>query len=102
MKRAGRRLLESQLHAGVYRGILAEVIVAAVRRDERHSQHPDRYPKLRQSYHGNKAVEIHSDYARATYEQFIAQTTKVGDIVTDIAKESYRPFEGMLAKSAGR
>jgi len=50
----------------------------------------------------DKAVEIHSDYALATYEQFIAQTRKVGDIVTDIAKESYRPFEGMLAKSAGR
>lgn len=48
----------------------------------------------------DKAIEIQTDYARSTYEGFVAQTTKFGELVTNIAKESYKPFEGILAKTA--
>ena len=38
----------------------------------------------------------------STYEHLVAQSTKVGEIVTDVAKESCKPFEGMLAKVGGK
>ncbi len=45
-----------------------------------------------------KAIEIQSDYAKTAYEGVIAETTKLGALYTDLAKESCKPFEGFLAK----
>ena len=45
-----------------------------------------------------KAIEIQSAYAKSAYETFVAEATKMGELYTDLAKESYKPFEGMVAK----
>ena len=45
-----------------------------------------------------KAIEVQTDYVKTTYEGFVAQATKIGELYAEIAKESYRPFEGYLAK----
>jgi hypothetical protein len=44
------------------------------------------------------AIAIQSDYAKTAYEGFVAEATKLGELYTDLAKETYKPFEGMLAK----
>ena len=50
-----------------------------------------------------KAIEVQSDYVKSAYEGFVAQTTKLGGLYTDLAKETYKPLEGILAKvAAGR
>jgi len=46
-----------------------------------------------------KAVEVQSDYVKAAYEGFVAQTTKFGALYSDFAQEAYKPFEG-LSKAA--
>jgi len=48
----------------------------------------------------DKAIEVQSDYAKTAYEGFVAQTTKLGELYTDLAKETYKPLEGILAKVA--
>ena len=45
-----------------------------------------------------KAIEIQNDYFKSAYEGFVAEATKIGELYTDIAKETYKPFEGVLAK----
>jgi hypothetical protein len=35
---------------------------------------------------------------KTSYEGFVAQATKLGELYADLAKESYKPFEGYLAK----
>ena len=45
-----------------------------------------------------KAIEVQADFVKTTYEGFVAQATKIGELYADIAKESYKPFEGYLAK----
>ena len=45
-----------------------------------------------------KAIEVQSEYAKTSYEGFVAEATKLGELYTDLAKESYKPFEGLLAK----
>jgi hypothetical protein len=45
-----------------------------------------------------KVIEVQSDYVKTTYEGFVAEATKLGELYTDLAKESYKPFEGFLAK----
>lgn len=47
-----------------------------------------------------KAIEVQSDYVKTAYEGFVAEATKMGELYTDLAKESYKPLEGMLAKVA--
>ena len=45
-----------------------------------------------------KAIEVQSDYVKTAYEGFVAEATKLGELYTDLAKETYKPYEGMLAK----
>jgi hypothetical protein len=48
----------------------------------------------------DKAIEIQTDYAKTTYEGFIAEATKIGELYADLAKEAYKPFEGYMPKPA--
>jgi hypothetical protein len=45
-----------------------------------------------------KAIEVQSDYVKSTYEGFVAEATKLGELYTELGKESYKPFESYLTK----
>jgi hypothetical protein len=45
-----------------------------------------------------KAIELQQAYLKDAYEGFVAQATKMGELYTDLAKEAYKPFEGIVAK----
>ena len=53
---------------------------------------------------GAKSVEtamaVQSDYLKSSYEDFVAEATKLGALYADMAKEAYKPFEGALAKAS--
>ena len=46
----------------------------------------------------DKAVEVQSEYVKAAYEGYVGQMTKFGEILADMAKDAYRPYEGMFGK----
>ncbi|WP_375569321.1 phasin family protein [Ahrensia marina] len=46
----------------------------------------------------DKAVEVQSDYMKTAYEAFVGQATKVNEMFVDLAKETYKPYEGVFAK----
>lgn len=48
----------------------------------------------------DKAIEVQSEYAKAAYEDYVAQTTKLGELYTDLAKGAFKPYEGYLAKTS--
>ena len=48
----------------------------------------------------DKAFEVQSDYVKNSYEGFVAQATKLGELYADLAKEAYKPFENQLGKFA--
>ena len=47
-----------------------------------------------------KAIEIQTEFAKSAYEGFVAQATKMGELYSDLAKETYKPFEAYAAKAA--
>lgn len=47
-----------------------------------------------------KAMEVQTDYLKSSYEDFVAEATKLGELYVDLAKEAYKPFEGALAKAS--
>jgi hypothetical protein len=46
-----------------------------------------------------KAVEVHAEYLRQSYEGFVAQSTRMGELLTQAAKDAYKPFEQVAAKA---
>jgi phasin family protein len=46
----------------------------------------------------DKAMEVQSEYLKSSYEDFVAEATKLSELYVDFAKEAYKPFEGVLAK----
>jgi len=46
-----------------------------------------------------KAIELQTEYAKSAYESFVAEATKISELYADLAKESYKPFESMMAKA---
>lgn len=46
----------------------------------------------------DKAVEVQTDYLKSSYEGFVSEATKLSDLYTDLAKETYKPFEGVFGK----
>jgi hypothetical protein len=46
-----------------------------------------------------KAIELQTEYAKSAYEGFVAEATKIGEMYSAMAKESYKPFETMMAKA---
>ncbi|HEX8165491.1 MAG TPA: phasin family protein [Beijerinckiaceae bacterium] len=50
----------------------------------------------------DKAIEIQTDYVKSAYEGFVAQTTKLGELYTNLAKEAFKPYEGLVAVANGK
>jgi hypothetical protein len=48
----------------------------------------------------DKAFELQADYAKASYEAAVAQATKMGELYTALAKDMFKPYEGLVAKVA--
>ncbi|MBB4196544.1 Phasin [Rhodoblastus sphagnicola] len=44
------------------------------------------------------ALALQQDYAKASYEGFVAQATKLGELYANVAKEAYKPIEGAISK----
>jgi hypothetical protein len=48
----------------------------------------------------DKAVEVQSDYFKTAYEGFVAQSTRLGELYSELAQEVYKPFEGYVSKAS--
>ena len=44
----------------------------------------------------DKAIEVHSDFVKASYDDFVTKATKLSELYTALARESYKPFESYL------
>jgi hypothetical protein len=47
----------------------------------------------------DKAIEVQTEFAKTAYEGFVAEATKIGELYADLAKETYKPFEALMAKA---
>jgi hypothetical protein len=47
----------------------------------------------------DKAIEVQTHYVKTAYEGFVAEASKLGELYTDLAKETYKPFETLMTKA---
>jgi hypothetical protein len=50
----------------------------------------------------DNAVEIQNAYLKSAYEGYVSHATKIGSLCADLARETYRPFEGQIAKATAK
>ena len=46
----------------------------------------------------DKAFEVQSEYAKSAYETFVAESQKIAGLYSDLAKQPYKPLEGLVTK----
>jgi phasin family protein len=46
----------------------------------------------------DKAIEVQTEFAKSAYETFVAESQKIAGLYTDLAKQAYKPLEGIVAK----
>jgi phasin family protein len=44
------------------------------------------------------AMAVQSEYLKSSYESFVAQSTKISELYAGLAKEAYKPLEGVLGQ----
>ncbi|KAB0676674.1 phasin family protein [Aureimonas leprariae] len=59
------------------------------------------FEQLSQTRSVERVVELQNEYAKAAYEGWVSQATRMGEIYTDIAKEVYKPFETVAQRATG-
>src|SRR5580693_4717506 len=43
----------------------------------------------------DKAIEVQTEYAKSAYETFVAESQKIAGLYTDLAKQTFKPLEGI-------
>ena len=46
----------------------------------------------------DKAIEAQTEYTKRSYETFVTESQKIGELYADLARQTYKPFEDFAAK----
>jgi hypothetical protein len=46
----------------------------------------------------DKAIEVQTEFAKTAYDTFVTESQKIGALYSDLAKQSFKPFGGFVAK----
>src|ERR1700710_185917 len=45
-----------------------------------------------------KAIEVQTEFAKSAYETFVAESQKIAGLYSDLAKQTFKPLEGIAGK----
>ena len=80
-----------------YQAITAEVVDYAKKSFEDSSAAVEKIATLKSL---DKVIELQSELAKGAYETAVARATKINELYTSLAKEAFKPYEGLFAKFA--
>ena len=46
----------------------------------------------------DKAIEVQTEFAKSAYETFVAESQKIAGLYGDLAKQTFKPLEGIVSK----
>jgi hypothetical protein len=47
----------------------------------------------------DKVIEIQTEFAKQAYETFVAESQKIRELYSGLAKQTFKPFEGLVARA---
>lgn len=100
-QKVGKEQIETSLKAfGAFskglQGIAAEIADYTKKSFE---ESTSTFEKLVSAKSLDKAIEIQTDFAKTAYEGLVAESTKISELYTDLAKETFKPYEGIFARA---
>lgn len=103
-QKAGQAAMDMTLNAlGVWskgaQAITTEVIDYAKKSAESSAQ---AWEKLVGAKSLESAFEVQSQYARSAYEDFVAETARLGDLYVEFAREAYAPLRTAFEAPSSR
>ncbi len=84
----------------VSKGVQAIAVEAADYSKKSFEEGTAAFEKLFGAKSVEKALEVQQNYLKSAYENFVAETTKFGELYANLAKETYKPYEGYFSKVA--
>jgi hypothetical protein len=54
--------------------------------------------KLLEAKSPDKAFEVQTEYAKAAYESYVSHATKLGQLYTDLAQETFKSYQDFASK----
>jgi len=48
----------------------------------------------------DKVLEVQTEYAKTAYETFVTDSQKIAGLYGDLAKQAFKPLEGIVARFA--
>jgi hypothetical protein len=46
----------------------------------------------------DKAFEVQTESARAAYDNYVSEVTKLGELYSDLAREAFKPYQSFVAR----
>jgi hypothetical protein len=46
-----------------------------------------------------KVIEVQTEYAKSAHQHFVAESQKVAGLYVDLAKQAFKPLEGLVART---
>ena len=50
----------------------------------------------------DKVIEVQTESARAAYDNYVSEVTKLGELYSDLAREAFKPYQTFVARVAPR
>jgi phasin family protein len=55
--------------------------------------------KLLASKSLDKVIEVQADFARSSYESFVSEATRMSELLADMSRDAFKPFESVLSRA---
>ncbi len=98
MSKSNKEMMDSALksYAAMTKGMQAIATEATDYSKTSYEAGAAAFEKLAASKSVEKAIEVQTDYAKTAYEGMVAQASKMSELYADLAKDAYKPFEGLV------
>lgn len=80
-----------------YQAIAAEVVDYAKKSFEDSSAAVEKIATLKSL---DKVIELQSELAKGAYETAVARATKINELYSNLAKEAFKPYQGLMSQFA--
>ncbi len=50
----------------------------------------------------DKVIEVQTESARAAYDNYVSEVTKLGELYSDLAREAFKPYQTFVARVTPR
>ena len=101
VNKLGKELMDTSLKSAAAVSKGAQAIAAEATEFSRKSAETGSaaLEKLFASKSLDKVIEVQTDFARSSYESLVAEATRMSELLADMTRDVFKPFESVMSKA---